>query len=116
MVPIVDQADNSVPMPTGVLYKFGYGIDFDENASYQNYKIDFETFAEHLYQLDIAAKAKNSGIALVIFESSYLPKLFAAKRGEYLKNKVNFMKGKPWIRHDEHYHIDFAIPCKPLKE
>ena len=24
-----------------------------------------------------------------------------------------FMKGKPWVRHDEHYHVDFAAPCKP---
>jgi murein endopeptidase len=20
---------------------------------------------------------------------------------------------KPWVRHDEHYHVDFAVPCKP---
>ena len=19
-----------------------------------------------------------------------------------------------WIRHDEHYHVDFSVPCKPL--
>lgn len=23
------------------------------------------------------------------------------------------MKGRPWVRHDEHYHVDFALPCKP---
>lgn len=114
MVPVVDQVNHSIPIPTGVLNKFGYGIDFDENASYQSYKIDFEAMAEHLYQLDMAAKAKKSSLALVIFESSYLPKLFGAKRGEYLKTNINFMKGKPWIRHDEHYHVDFAISCKPM--
>ena len=30
-----------------------------------------------------------------------------------LKQKLPFMKGKPWVRHDEHYHGDFAVPCKP---
>jgi len=27
---------------------------------------------------------------------------------------LNFMKGEAWVRHDEHYHVDFAVPCKPL--
>ena len=25
-----------------------------------------------------------------------------------------FMRGKPWIRHDEHYQVDFGVPCKPF--
>jgi len=25
------------------------------------------------------------------------------------------MKAKPWVRHDEHYHVDFAVPCKTLR-
>lgn len=28
--------------------------------------------------------------------------------------EIPFMKGKPWIRHDEHHHVDFAIRCRPL--
>ncbi|MEQ1545719.1 replication initiation protein [Methyloglobulus sp.] len=116
MVPVINQTNKSVFIPTGVINKFGYGLEFDENAKYKNYKIDFEAIAEHLYQLDIVAKAKGSSIALVIFDLSYLPKLFASKHGEYLNTKVNFMKGNPWIRHDEHYHVDFSIPCKPMKD
>ena len=27
---------------------------------------------------------------------------------------IEFMPGKSWVRHDEHFHVDFAIPCKPL--
>ena len=27
---------------------------------------------------------------------------------------LTFMAAKPWIRHDEHYHVDFAVPCKAL--
>ncbi|PYN85490.1 MAG: hypothetical protein DMD87_23225 [Candidatus Rokuibacteriota bacterium] len=22
---------------------------------------------------------------------------------------TSFMQGEPWIRHDEHYHVDFAV-------
>ncbi len=112
-VPVVDATGHSVPLPTGVGNKFGYGIDFDENAKFEGYTIDFEAIAEHLYQLDIAAKARGAGIALVIFDPPYLPRLFATKRGEYLKSNINFMKGKAWIRHDQHYHVDYTVPCKP---
>jgi len=42
----------------------------------------------------------------------YLPRLFATPRGPYLQQHLSFMKAKPWVRHDEHYHVDFAVPCK----
>ena len=113
-VPVVDAAGRSVPLPIGVSNKFGYNIDFDANAKYQDYTIDFEALAEHLYQLDVAAKGRSADIARVIFDPPYLPKLFATKRGIYLKANLNFMKGKAWVRHDEHYHVDFSIPCKPI--
>lgn len=111
-VPVVDASGRSVPLPTGIGNKFGYNIDFDENAKFEGYTIDFEAIAEHLYQMDIAAKARGAGIALVIFDPPYLPRLFATKRGEYLKSNINFMKGKAWIRHDQHYHVDYTVPCK----
>jgi penicillin-insensitive murein endopeptidase len=114
MVPVLDEAGKSVPLPTGLLQKFGYSIEFDGNGKYKSYRIDFEAISEHLYQLDLAAKHDGSGLSLVIFDLPYLPKLFATKRGAYLKENIPFMKGKPWIRHDEHYHVDFKIPCKPL--
>ena len=113
MVPVLDASGHSVPLPTRVANKFGYGIDFDSKGNYEGYAIDFEAIAEHLYQLDVAARARNAGIALAIFDPPYLPGLFATRRGEYLKANIKFMKGKAWIRHDEHYHLDFAIPCRP---
>lgn len=112
-VPVRDAAGKSVPLPTSVSNKLGYDIEFDSNARYENYTIDFEATAEHLYQLQLAAKANGAGITLVIFDTEFLPKLFATKHGVYLQKELPFMKGKPWVRHDEHYHIDFRIPCKP---
>ncbi len=77
---------------------------------YGEYTIDFDALAEHLYQLDIAARAAGSAIALVILENNYLPRLFATQRGKSL-TRLPFMKSKPWVRHDEHYHVDFSVPC-----
>jgi penicillin-insensitive murein DD-endopeptidase len=111
-VPVRNAAGKSVPLPTSVTNKLGYDIEFNAKAKYEEYTIDFEATAEHLYQLQIAAKANGAGIALVIFDTEFLPKLFATARGPYLQKELPFMKGKPWVRHDEHYHVDFRIPCK----
>lgn len=113
-VPVKDGQGRSVPLPTNISDKFGYDIEFDQDARYGEYIIDFDALAEHLYQLNVAAKEAGSGLSLVIFDDQYLPKLFATRRGDYLKANLPFMKGKPWIRHDEHYHVNFAIPCKPM--
>jgi len=113
-VPVRDADGTSVPLPTGVTNKLGYDIEFDKAGRYGEYTIDFAALSEHLYQLQQAARAKGAGISLVILDPVYLPKLFATARGPHLEKTLPFMKGKPWVRHDEHYHVDFAIPCKPL--
>ena len=112
-VPVRNKEGQSVPLPTGVTNRFGYDIEFDSNARYGQYLIDFPAMAEHLYQLHVAAKARGAGIALVIFDPPLLPKLFATPRGPYLQQNLPFMKGRAWVRHDEHYHVDFAGPCRP---
>jgi penicillin-insensitive murein endopeptidase len=112
-VPVMDARGASVTLPTDVSSKFGYNIDFDNSGQYAGYRIDFEAIAEHLYQLDLAAKARGAGIALAIFDPPYLDRLFKTKRGTYVKANINFMKGSAWVRHDEHYHIDFSLACKP---
>jgi penicillin-insensitive murein endopeptidase len=114
MVPVLDQAGRSVPLPTSALNRFGYDIEFDASGRYQDLDIDFAAIAEHLYQLHLAARAHRIGIALVIFDTGHLPRLLATPRGPYLQQNLKFMKGKPWVRHDEHYHVDFAVNCKPL--
>ena len=114
MVPVLDANGKSVPLPGSVSNKFGYDLEFNAAGRYEDLTIDIAAIAEHLYQLSKAAKARRSDLALVIFEHGWLPKLHATPHGAYLKKHVRFMQGKPWIRHDEHYHVDFAIRCKPL--
>lgn len=113
MVPVVNASGYSVPLPTSALNEFGYGIEFDSDGRHDDYRIDFEALAEHLYQLHAAASARGIGVGLVIFEPSLHAKLFATKRGESLRS-LPFMKKPAWIRHDNHYHVDFVVPCPPL--
>lgn len=113
MVPVVDASGRSLPLPTSVLNEFGYGIEFDADGRYGNFRIDFEAMAEHLYQVHAAAAKSGVGIALVIFEPAYHARLFATSRGPLLRS-LPWMKKSAWIRHDNHYHVDFALPCAPL--
>jgi penicillin-insensitive murein endopeptidase len=112
-VPVRDGTGKSMPLPTRLTNKLGYDIEFDERGMYAGYGIDFPAIAEHLYQLHVASKAHGAGIALVIFDPAYLPKLFITSRGKFLQQNMPFMRGVPWVRHDEHYHVDFAVACKP---
>ncbi len=113
-VPVTDSSGKSVPLSISAFNKFGYGIDFDAEGKFESLAIDFEAMGEHLYQLSLAAQKANVPIALVSFDPPYLPKLFATTHGEFLHHNINFMKGKAWVRHDEHYHVVFGVPCKPF--
>ena len=112
-VPVRDRSGRSVPLPTGVTNRFGYAIEFDREGRFGDYAIDFDAVAEHLYQLHAAATTRGVGLALVILDPPYLPRLFGAARGSFLRQNLEFMKGAAWVRHDEHYHVDFAVPCRP---
>jgi penicillin-insensitive murein endopeptidase len=115
MVPVRDAKGRSVPLPSDVWNKFGYTIEFDSKGRFEDLTIDFEAIAEHLYALHAAAKAKGIGLERVIFDPALLPKLYATRRGEFIKSNIAFMKGRAWVRHDEHYHVDFAVSCRPKK-
>lgn len=114
MVPVVNTTGKSIPLPTSVTNKFGYSLEFDSDAKLENLTVDFEAMAEHLYALKKAAETKGVGISRVIFDKAYIQKLYKTKRGTFIREHVPFMRGTPWIRHDEHYHVDFEIACKPL--
>jgi penicillin-insensitive murein endopeptidase len=113
-VPVRNASGASVRLPTGIGDRLGYDIEFDAAAKYGEYAIDFAAMSEHLYQLHVAAENQGIGIAQVIFENAFLPKLFATPRGAYLRQHLHFMERPAWVRHDEHYHIDFKLPCAPL--
>lgn len=111
-VPVVDETGKSVPLPTSPLNKFGYGIEFTSDGRYQNYKIDFEAMAEHLLALKKTADMHGVKIWRVIFDNELQKLLFKSSKDKELQAQLTFSKKKPWVRHDEHYHVDFIVPCK----
>lgn len=115
MVPVLNAAGASVPLPTSLANKFGYGIEFDSSGRYEQLRIDYEAMAEHLYRLSQAAERHKLGIVRVIFDPVLTGRLLSTARGPYLRQHLPFMKQRPWIRHDEHYHVDFAVACKPWR-
>jgi len=113
MVPIRDGNDRSVPLPTNVLNKWGYDLEFDGSGRLDDWHIDFIAMAEHLYQLDQVARRHGAGIWRVIFDPELQPMLEVSPHWEYLKQNLQFSNKRSWVRHDEHYHVDFELACKP---
>lgn len=110
-VPVRDAAGRSLPLPTNPFTRFGYDLEFDARGRLGELAIDFEALAEHLEALQRAARSHGAGIRLVILDTRYLPLLAQSERGRRLRQSLNFMPRQAWVRHDEHYHIDFEIPC-----
>lgn len=97
--------------------KFGYGLECDEQSRIPGLRIDFDAMAEHLHQISLAAHQHGPTIERIIFDRGLMAKLFSSSRhGEELRRTMSSMKTRAWIRHDEHYHIDFRISCRPLSE
>jgi len=114
MVPVLDETGASVELPSSVLNKWGYDLEFDATGELDDLRIDFEAIAEHVYQLDVIARRHGIGIWRVIFDPKLQPLLESSPRWSYLKRNVKFSTKPSWVRHDEHYHVDFAVSCKPL--
>lgn len=112
MVPVVNRDGQSVHLPTHYFNKLGYAIEFDDVGVYTEYTIDYEAMAAHIVGLHRSAKAKGVDIWRVIFDPKLQPYLMNTKYGEYLKANIQFSTKRSWVRHDEHYHVDFDIPCK----
>lgn len=106
MVPVLDAGGRSVPLPSSPLNEFGYDIEFDANGRYENLTIDFRALSAHLRALEHHARRHGIALRRVIFAPELRKHLSRVER-------IPFSTRKPWIRHDEHYHVDFAVPCEP---
>lgn len=116
MVPVINKEGESVHFSTTPLNKFGYSVEFSKNGKLDDLTIDFEALAAHIVELDKAARSNNIMIWRVIFDPKLQPDLFKTKFGPYLKKHVRFSKKRSWVRHDEHYHVDFKVKCKTYAE
>jgi len=112
MTPVKDLKGNSVHLPTNPFNKFGYSIEFDRNGKLDDLEIDFEAMAAHITFLHKEAKRLGYDLWHVIFDPKLQSKLYQTKYSEYLRSHISFSKKRSWVRHDDHYHVDFQIPCK----
>lgn len=111
-VPVIDEKKRPSKLTISAFNKLGYNIEFTQDATFENWTIDFEAIAKHLIALDQAAKNNNAGINLVIFDNSFQKRLFLTPSGKNLQQLLTFSTKKPWVRHDEHYHVDFKVSCR----
>jgi penicillin-insensitive murein DD-endopeptidase len=110
-VPVRDARGRSVPLPTSPFTRFGYDLEFDAQGRLGELSIDFEALLLHLEALDRSARARGSKLRLVILDTRYLPLLERSELGRRLRRSLPFMPRQAWVRHDEHYHVDFEIAC-----
>lgn len=112
MTPVVDKNGKSVHLPTNTSNKLGYAIEFDRDDRYNDLHIDYEALAAHIVALHKQAKKHGHDLSRVIFDPQLQPKLYETQYADYLKKNIAFSKNRAWVRHDEHYHVDFKIPCE----
>jgi penicillin-insensitive murein endopeptidase len=111
IVPVVDESGKSVHLPTHPLNKYGYSIEFNEKGAYGNFKIDYEAMGAHIVALHRAAKKHGIGIHRVLFDPTLQWQIYNSTHGNYIKKNIKIPKKHSWVRHDDHYHVDFAVVC-----
>lgn len=114
MVPVLDRNGQSVHLPTHPFNKYGYAIEFNAQSQYDVYTIDYEAMSAHIVALHKSAKQRGIGIWRVIFDPMLVAQLYRTRHGAYIKQHIHIPVKPSWVRHDEHYHVDFILPCKPM--
>jgi penicillin-insensitive murein endopeptidase len=109
MVPVRNHDNEIELLQTNVFNKFGYNAEFDSTGNNKDNYIDFESIAIHLFYLNELAQKHEVKIDLVIFDPTLQKLLFKTKYGTIIKNKIRFSKSPVWVRHDEHYHVNFNL-------
>lgn len=112
MTPMKNPKGESVHLPTHPLNKFGYDIELDAQGHYEGLMVDYEALAAHIVSLHKAAKDNGYDLWRVIFDPQLQAGLLKTKYGVYLQANIQLSKKRSWVRHDEHYHVDFRVPCQ----
>jgi penicillin-insensitive murein endopeptidase len=113
MVPVINDKGKSVHLPSHPLNRYGYTIEFDVTGRYEDYHIDYEALGAHIVALHRAAQKHGIGVSRVIFDPQLQPYLYRTSSGAYIKQHINIPIKRSWVRHDEHYHVDFDVTCEP---
>lgn len=107
-MPVRTRAGDLAAPGTWPWNKFGYGLEFDERGEMSDLRIDFESVAALLVELDAQARQRGLRVRRIIVAPEFVPLLLATPSGHRLGDLANRLTRKPaWVRHDEHFHIDF---------
>ena len=74
---------------------------------------DVEAIAGHLLASQRAAAERSTDIERVISDPRLTALLLRSPQGAALA-RLPVMKQQARRRNDEHYHVEFAVPCRPL--
>lgn len=69
--------------------------------------VDFAAIAVHLTALAESAARHGLEVERVILAPEFLPRLAVAPGGDALVRRLPWLRSEAWVRHDEHYHVDF---------
>lgn len=108
-VPVRDARGRPAVVPTRPWTRFGYDLDFDAEGRLGDLRIDFDALAVHLLALAESGREHGVAIDLVILDPGLQPLLFRTPNGQLLRARTRFSKRPAWVRHDEHYHVDFRL-------
>jgi len=115
MVPVISRNDVSVPLPTHIVNRYGYSVEFTRDGYANGFTIDYEALASHLAALDEAARHQGFSILRVVFDPQMQPALKGTTVWPSIAG-LPFSGRRAWVRHDEHYHVDFTVPCRSFFE
>lgn len=125
MVPLTPETTPGGRPPTRAANRYGYDLEFDRDGRLiggeapkrlwpgAQKRIDFDAIAAHLLALEAAARAEGGLLRRVILAPDLQDDLRRAEGGAELFRRVVFSKRPSWVRHDDHYHVDFDFPCQP---
>jgi len=109
----VDKDGSPTVLDTGADKRLGYGLELDAKGRIGDLRIDFESLAAFLRELDVQGRRRSLTIAKIIVTPEYLPLLLATPSGMHLGALEHTLLRTPaWVRHDEHFHIDFALAAR----
>jgi len=113
MTPVLNPSGASVPLPTNIYNRYGYDIDFTLDGDYEDLSIDYEAMSAHIAAIKKAADNRGVKIWRVLFDPKMQHHLHNTKHWSEISG-IEFSKRRSWVRHDDHYHIDFIIQCEPM--
>lgn len=109
-VPVVNEEGEPDLVPISVFNKFGYGVDFSDSGVFENLRVDWKAIAAHLVALEQEGKQRGVAVELVILDPGF-QKLLLKHAPEAAQFEGRFSRKRAWVRHDEHYHVNFRIPA-----